>query len=174
VNGVVPAFFIFAGAVLPEHAACGSLPQGNPMRQYIRHPIDFPVEIRAHHGAPGAALHTHDISLGGLAVHSPEPVEPGAMIEVCIPYVEPAFEARARVAWCRKHRGGGGHEVGVSFLDAQDVFLARMVEQICYIEDYRRSILREDGRELTSEEAAREWIAKYAAQFPGASSGDLQ
>jgi len=144
------------------------------MRQFIRHPIDVPIEIRTGQAGPGAEFHTHDISLGGLAVHSAAPVEPGSMIEVRIPYVEPAFEARARVAWCRPRRAGSGHEVGVSFLNAQDVFLARMVTQICYIEDYRKSIAREEGRELTSEEAAGEWIAKYAAKFPGASSGGLQ
>src|SRR3954468_24198217 len=126
------------------------------MRQFIRHPVDVPIEIRTEHALPGAEVQTHDISLGGLAVHSAEPVEPGALIEVRIPYVEPAFQARARVAWCRPRRGGAGHELGVSFLDAEDVFLARMVEQVCYIEDYRKSVAREQGRHMSSEEAARE------------------
>ncbi|MET0384101.1 MAG: PilZ domain-containing protein [Burkholderiaceae bacterium] len=143
------------------------------MRQYIRHPIDVPVEIRINTEGSGASYHTHDISLGGLAVHSEVAVEPGSLIQVRIPYVQPAFEARALVAWCRPRRAGEGHEIGVSFLDAQDVFLARMVTQICYIEDYRKSIAREEGRELSSEEAAGEWIAKYASKFPGSSTGDL-
>src|SRR6478752_4864100 len=98
------------------------------MRQFIRHPVDVPIEIRTDHAVPGAEVQTHDISLGGLAVHSREAVAPGSMIEVRIAYVQPAFEARARVAWCRPHVSGG-HELGVSFLDAQDAFLARMVEQ---------------------------------------------
>jgi len=143
------------------------------MRQFIRHPVDVPIEIRTEHAVPGAEVQTHDISLGGLAVHSHEAVAPGAMIEVRIPYVQPAFEARARVAWCRPH-AGGGHELGVSFLDAEDAFLARMVEQVCYIEDYRKSVAREEGRELSSEEAAGEWIEKFASKFPGATTGDLQ
>ena len=143
------------------------------MRQFIRHPVDVPIEIRTEHALPGAEVQTHDISLGGLAVHSAEPVEPGALIEVRIPYVEPAFEARARVAWCRAH-DDGGHEVGVSFLDAESVFLARMVEQVCYIEDYRKSVARLEGRDLTPEAAAHEWIEKYAAKFPGAQGDNLQ
>jgi len=141
------------------------------MRQFIRHPLDVPIEIRTDLRGPAAAFHTQDISLGGLAVHSDVPVAPGSLIEVRIAYVEPAFEARARVAWCRPRRDGAGHEVGVSFLDPEDVFRARMVAQICYIEDYRRSIARAEGRELSSEEAAGEWIAKYAHKFPGASGG---
>ena len=135
------------------------------MRQFIRHPVDVPIELRTARATAGSAAHVHDVSLGGLAVHSVEPVEPGAMIEVRIAYVQPAFEARARVAWCRPNHDGG-HEVGVSFLDAQDAFTARMVEQVCHIEDYRRSVAREEGRHLSPEDAAHEWISKYAANFP--------
>ena len=76
------------------------------MRQFIRHPLDVPVEIRTDRRGPGAAFHTQDISLGGLAVHSDVPVETGALIEVRIAYVDPVFEARARVAWCRPRRDG--------------------------------------------------------------------
>ncbi len=140
------------------------------MRQFIRHPLDVPIEIRTDQ-SESAAFQTQDISLGGLAVHSAVPVAAGSLIEVRIAYVDPAFEARARVAWCRPRREGGGYEVGVSFLDAEDVYRARMVAQICYIEDYRRSVARAEGRELSSEEAAGEWIAKYAHRFPGASGG---
>ena len=135
------------------------------MRQFIRHPVDVPIEIRTSRAAPGAAVQTHDVSAGGLAVVSSEPVEPGAMIVVRIPYVQPAFEARARVAWCRPNHDGG-HEVGVTFLDAEDAFTARMVEQICHIEDYRKSVARAEGRLLSPEDAAHEWISKYAANFP--------
>jgi hypothetical protein len=143
------------------------------MRQFIRHPVDVPIEIRTEHSVPAAEVQTHDISLGGLAVRSAQPVTPGALIEVRIPYVEPAFEARARVAWC-KPNDGGGHELGVSFLDAEDAFLARMVEQVCYIEDYRKSVERLEGRHLSSEDAAHEWIEKYAAKFPGGHGDNMQ
>jgi c-di-GMP-binding flagellar brake protein YcgR len=143
------------------------------MRQFIRHPVDVPIELcMAPTGAP-AQGHTNDISLGGLAVRSAVAVAPGALIEVRISYVQPAFQARARVAWCRR-RSDGEHEVGVSFLDAEDAFLARMVEQVCYIEDYRKSIAREQGRELSSEDAAQEWIEKFAAGFPGGTPGKVQ
>ena len=57
------------------------------MRQFIRHPVDVPIEIRSGQRDASAEFHTQDISLGGLAVHSAVAVEPGALIEVCIPYV---------------------------------------------------------------------------------------
>ena len=46
--------------------------------------------------------------------------------------------------------------------------LLRMVEQICHIEHYRNELLQTEGREISSEVAAKEWIEKYAHTFPGA------
>ena len=45
-------------------------------------------------------------------------------------------------------------------------FKARMIEQICYIENYRHAAKSDEDRTLTFEEAAMEWIDKYAADFP--------
>jgi hypothetical protein len=135
------------------------------MRQFIRHPVDVPVEIGALASAPASAVHTHDISVGGLALRSGVAIAPGADIGIRIAFVQPAFEAHARVAWCHPHEPEG-YELGVTFLDAEDAFLARMVEQVCHIEDYRQSVCRLEGRRLSAEEAATEWIARYAAQFP--------
>jgi hypothetical protein len=45
-----------------------------------------------------------------------------------------------------------------------------MVEQVCHIEEYKQAMLRIEQRKLTSQQAAREWIDKYAAQFPLADS----
>lgn len=135
------------------------------MRQFIRHPVDVPVEIGASGSRPASALHTRDISQGGLALLSSIDVPAGTDVEVRIPHVHPPFAAHARVAWCHAC-GHQGFELGVTFLDAESAFLARMVEQVCYIEDYRRSVQRLEGRELSAEEAAIEWIARHAAQFP--------
>jgi hypothetical protein len=141
------------------------------MRQFIRHPVDLPVEIGTGnlHG-PAAAAHAHDISAGGLAVHVDRAVAPGEHVHICIPYVQPAFEADARVAWCEPSEIAG-YEVGVTFLDAEVAFLARMVEQVCHIEDYRQSVGRVEGRQLTAEEAATEWIERYAGEFPAIAAG---
>lgn len=135
------------------------------MRQFIRHPIDVPVEIGIGDAGPPSGYHTHDVGMGGLALRAGCAVAPGQTVQVRIGCVQPPFEASARVAWCRPHPLSG-YELGVSFLDAEDAFRARMVEQLCHIEDYRRSVQRTEGRELDIEEAAQEWIAKYAAQFP--------
>jgi hypothetical protein len=41
-----------------------------------------------------------------------------------------------------------------------------MVQQVCSIENYRREVQQREGRALTTQEAASEWIAKYAGRFP--------
>jgi hypothetical protein len=134
------------------------------MRQFIRHPVDVLVEIDIGTG-PASAFHTHDVSQGGLALMSPRPVSPGADVEIRIPCVIPPFHAHARVAWCHP-QFPPGFELGLMFLDADDAFRARMVEQACHIEDYRQTVRRQEGRDLSPDAAAHEWIARYAAQFP--------
>jgi hypothetical protein len=132
------------------------------MRQFIRHPTDVPIEVsRAGRLAAG---YTRNISHGGLAFQSRVDFEPGALVEVRIPTVRPRFESRARVVWCNARQGE--FELGVEFLEVEDAFRARMVEQVCYIETYRQDVLRTEGRSLSSEEAAMEWIGRYAADFP--------
>jgi hypothetical protein len=138
---------------------------GRTMRQFIRHPVDVPVEIRARGSGAATALHTHDISLGGLALQSESAVAVGSIVDICITCVQPPFAAHARVAWCHA-RDGQGFDIGVTFLEAEDAFLARMVEQVCHIEEYRKSVQRIERRTLSSEEAALEWIEKHAARFP--------
>jgi hypothetical protein len=70
------------------------------MRQFIRHPIDVPVEIGLGESGPPSAYHAHDISLGGLAFRSGCAVKPGQEVDICIGCVQPPFQAHARVAWC--------------------------------------------------------------------------
>jgi hypothetical protein len=136
-------------------------------RKFIRHPSDIPIEFTAADGnSVSERGHAHDVSFGGLAFESDRCPSPGAVIEIRIPTVAPPFETRGVVVWCRclEER----YEVGVRFLESSDAFKARMVEQVCHIEQYKRDVLEREGRKLTGAAAAREWIEKYASKFPGA------
>jgi hypothetical protein len=134
------------------------------MRHFIRHPADIPIEVSAGDQLAHATGHTHNVSLGGLAFQSDYELGPGIVVEVRIPFVRPAFETKARVVWCGAREGG--FELGVEFLDPEDAFRARMVEQVCHIENYKKEVYETEGRLLTAEEAAMEWIHKYASRFP--------
>jgi len=65
--------------------------------------------------------------------------------------------------WCES--SSEGYEVGIAFYSPNDAYHVRMVEQICQIEQYRQDAWRQEGRCLSQEQAAREWIDLYADQF---------
>lgn len=130
------------------------------MRLFMRHPSDIPIEV-SFDEKPATA---YSIGSGGLAFRTGTEFEPGTLVRIRIPYVSPAFDTEARVVWCRPR--AGSFELGVEFLSLNDAFRARMVEQLCHIENYRQYVKRSEGRTLSTQEAAAEWIAKYAASFP--------
>jgi hypothetical protein len=133
------------------------------VRQYIRHPFDVTIRYTVGEAAAdGEAL--KNIGEGGLCFHSPQAVAPGSKIHIEIPLMEgEPFAADGVVVWCREH---DGYEIGVRFDEATRHFSLRMVEQLCHIKHYRQEILATEGRELSYEEAALEWIEKYARVFP--------
>lgn len=129
----------------------------------MRHPSAIPIEIIE--GDASEKTHTiHNVSLGGLAFDADHALEQGTVVAVRIAFVRPCFKTSARVVWCKPV--GDHFELGVEFLEASDVFRARMVEQVCHIEQYRQQVLVREGRTLTSQEAALEWISSHAANFP--------
>lgn len=138
--------------------------QSNPRREFLRHTVDVPLEVERI-GQP-APLTEQGINVGhgGLAFQSRFCPAVGEILQIRIPTVTPAFEGRARVAWCRPE--SGVYLVGVQFLDATAAFRSRMVQQVCSIENYRREVEQLEGRVLTAAEAAAEWITKYANRFP--------
>ena len=132
------------------------------MRQYIRHPFD--VTIRYTVGEivqDGEEL--KNLSEGGLCFHSPTPIAVGSRIHIEIPLEGQPFEADGVVVWCREQ---AGYEVGVHLDDGVQNFNLRMVEQLCHIKHYREEVRSREGRELSYDEAALEWIGKYAKLFP--------
>ena len=134
------------------------------MRKYIRHPSDIPIEFDIEGIAEPNTESLHDVSFGGLSFTSRHKIQTGSIIKITIRFVEPAFSTSALVKWCRKR--GDHYDIGVAFSDREDAYRARMIEQVCHIEHYKREILLKEGRELTGEEAAMEWIKRFASKFP--------
>lgn len=107
-----------------------SPPGRRATRSYIRHPADIPIEVSAAGTSVRPVRHTFNVSVGGLAFESNFAFLPDAIVAIRIPGVRPVFETRARVVWCSV--GAQGYELGVEFLDPEDAFRARMVEQVCH------------------------------------------
>jgi hypothetical protein len=133
-------------------------------RAFLRHPSDVPIDVHAQPIQNRVGQRLMDVSLGGLACRSECEMDVGTHVDVSIELVSPPFQAEGEVAWCR--RRNGHHEIGIRFLQRDDAFAARMVEQICHIEHYRNEVMRLEGRVLDARTAAEEWIGKYAADFP--------
>ena len=134
-----------------------------PRRRFIRHTADVPIEVRSV-SRDAAVRPGVNVSEGGLSFISDEDVPLGSTVEIRIPAVHPPFEATGRVVWRRAEVAG--FCIGVEFLDENSAFRARMVEQVCAIEEYRRQVFRDEGRRISRDEAAREWIGRFAGQFP--------
>jgi len=121
--------------------------------------VEVPIACQVT-GAPApAARAVRDVSEGGLSFHTTGPLTPGSRVRITIDLVRPPFTAAAVVVWCRPE--GDGWVVGVGFETEDAGYRARMVEQLCHIEQYRRRM-----RELSPQEAALEWIRRYASRFP--------
>lgn len=137
--------------------------QDSAMRRFIRHPSDIPIAYSLD-ASPCQSQNLRDVSCGGLCFTSECPMETGRHIHIEIGSDAPPFEADGTVAWCK--RESDSYAVGVEFTDNSTQYGVRMVEQICHIEHYRSEMLAAEGRDLSSEEAAEEWVKKYAANFP--------
>lgn len=134
------------------------------MRQYMRHPSELPIELvqRKHAFLPKQRL--HNISLGGVACNSSKAFRRGTAVELNIPLLGEQARCAGVVAWCRKQ--ADDYLIGITFLDEDTLFRARMVEQVCQIERYRQQCEEEAGHSLPVETVAQEWIDEHAADFP--------
>ena len=150
------------------------MPNKTRVRKYIRHPADVPIQVSLElvgDDTDDSADETlTNLSLGGLSFISGKPLEILATVRVSIPVLEQEQEQEqesnltGKVVWCEK--SGDGFEIGLQFEGKSDLYRLRMIEQICHIEHYRKQIKLAEGREISPEEAAREWISKYADEFP--------
>ena len=134
------------------------------MREFIRHPSDIPIKYSIAEAGVREKDSLQNISQGGLCFHADVSMDPGSEIHINIPIRQPGFETTGIVMWCQKTNAH--YDVGVKFKDTSDDFNIRMVEQVCHIEHYKKEVLFREGRKLSGEEAAAEWIEKFAGDFP--------
>ncbi|MFC1750241.1 PilZ domain-containing protein, partial [Pseudomonadota bacterium] len=113
-------------------------------------------------GKSGADKQLYNVSYGGVACHSDLEFEIGDPVTVRIPNVTPPFEVTGMVVWCEAQNEG--YELGIQFNEGREAFVARMVAQVCQIEQYKIDVQEKEGRILSGDEAALEWIEKHAHQ----------
>jgi hypothetical protein len=101
--------------------------------------------------------------LGGLSFKSKVPIQENKIVEITMPLTYPVFQVIGRVRWCRKE--GNYYVVGVRFVIPKNELTIEAVEEICDIDEYKNEVYRKEGRILSSEDAAVEWLNAYIKEF---------
>ena len=130
----------------------------------ILHPSELPIRLHRAEATPlpGRAEVDHDA--GSICFDLSEPFEPGTTLEITIPLLEKCYRLTGCVV--ESQREGSGYRTSLTFATKAEAYLARAVEQACHIESYRMQVESSEGRRLSPDSAALEWIEKFAADFP--------
>jgi len=138
--------------------------QESLMREYIRHPSDIPISYNVQGADSGIFGNLNNISNGGLCFCTTDAIVINTFIVINFPIIHSKANLQGIVVWCNPINEV--FDIGVKFPDKESAFRVRLIEQICYIEHYRRTVFLNEGRNLTSQQAALEWIEKFASDFP--------
>ena len=129
-----------------------------------RVPIPVPVRYRVSGSEHELRSEIADLSAGGLSFASDEPLDPGTLLEVTFPLETARFVLEATVVQVTAEREDV-FLIGVRFLAPDERFRARLAEQVLRINERRRELSLVRNEEVTTEEAARHWIERYAREF---------
>ena len=141
-------------------------------RKFIRHPLTFPLRYNILSNAKSvlsgkkeAKSTTINISIGGLLFSSRQALDKGVLIDLKMPFGDKVFKVKARVVYCAKSLDTKLYNVGVSFHRVHDAFKVKLIEQLYLISEYRDLRSVQLGREVTLEEASKDWIRRYSERF---------
>lgn len=137
-------------------------------RAYIRHPSKVGIQVSPLSMREQLNLEINNISMGGLSFDSNVSFYKDTVVKLKIPSIKPVFKVNAIIRWCREQsdKQGNSYELGVEFLDNDDAFKVRMIEQVCHISEYRKELQEKLGKRVTWNQASEEWISKHGGSFP--------
>lgn len=133
------------------------------MRRFLRHSSNLPVELRLRRHSPSANQCLDNISLGGAACQSGHPLARGTPVTLHIPVLGAQLAYPGQVAWCTQQ--SEHYLLGVAFSEHAPELRARMVEEICNLERYRRHREQQARQVLPLELIAEEWREQRLAIF---------
>lgn len=126
----------------------------------IDHPASQPLYYRIE-----PDLHLPERRQCGLLLrfHSRRPLFRGTRLELRVPIADQVHTFHGEIV--RGWEGEHAPRVQVWINHREEFFAVRMVEQLCHIAHYRQNIERREGRAISDEEAANEWISRFASAF---------
>lgn len=131
---------------------------------FIQHPSTFPLSYKRIWLDPDKA----DQKTIGLCFNSEKYFKPGVTIEVSIPLRGEVQRFKGKVVLVMNM--DDHFKIGMWLKQPEDVHRMRAVEQVCHIETYVKVKRRQDGPFVSAESITKEWINKYATNFPTAKS----
>ena len=134
-------------------------------RAFYRHPIRVPVELHLDSKRSTIPSKSFDLSLGGLSFLWRDKLPKGHFLSIEIPVKEKLFQVKAKIVYSREDRKSGRYKTGVLFCDTPSAFRAKLAEEALEILEYRKQISEDLGRDVSEEEAAEQWVEKYASTF---------
>ncbi len=151
---------------MPEYFEIMNQSSENLEKTFIQHPADVALDykLNAADNQLCLALDTPIPKRGGLTFDNKKPLSVGSMVSLKIAPFRPALRVKGVVTYCTKRKDY--YQIGVEFMNVDDAFRVRMTEQACYIEHYKNELQKEQGKKISREQAALEWIAICGASFP--------
>jgi len=134
-------------------------------RRFIRHLLVNPLEFQVEGDKKFEKSKTVDVSEGGLLFMSKTDVAVGTVIKLQLPVYDKVFKITAKIVHAKKDESTGMYRVGVAFTTYADAFKVKLIEQIYLIEEYRVLRSLQTGKEITLQEASKEWIKRYSERF---------
>ncbi len=140
-----------------------TLTAGPDKRRFYRHPLSVPIEYQEKQTRAGSA--TVDISEGGISFLSERFLAKGCAISLKIPVGDQVFNIEGHVAYSNRVPTFNRFKTGVAFSNATSAFRAKLAEEMVLIKQFQEKLSLESGTKVTEDEAARQWIEKYAKKF---------
>lgn len=131
--------------------------------EFVAHPRELPLDITLIEDQPFPAICENRDGFVGITYLSHNPFTNGCSVQITLEEIDPNFCVSGRIASCDKE--GEEYRIAIEFPTKEECYCVRMIEQLSQIEHYRRQA-KNQGRRLNYNEAAAEWIQKFAASFP--------
>ncbi|MBI3315566.1 MAG: PilZ domain-containing protein [Candidatus Omnitrophica bacterium] len=139
-------------------------------RNFLRHPVHVPIVIRPVRQSVEVPSKSVNISQGGLSFLWEKKLLKRSVVQITIPVKDKLFTVKGKVVYSEKDATSPRFRTGVSFTDRDSAFQAKLAEETLEILEYQKKISETLGHIISEEEAADEWIQKYAKFFPSIAS----
>jgi hypothetical protein len=103
----------------------------------------------------------------GLSYLCNQPLDQGLLVQFRLPSISDQACSKLWVALCEPHQRG--YLLSLRFMNDEQLYRFRMMEQLSEIYQYQQR-MRRQGRHLDLDQAANEWINRFAASFKSVTS----